>query len=449
MTSVNDLTIGSIWKKLTRFALPYLFAAFMQTFYGMADLYVVKLFNKTPTTNAVSIGSQFMHMLTVVILGFAMGTTVHIGRAVGAKDRDGASRVIGNSVSFFAIMALFLTFVLLISSKGIAYVMRTPSESVSETITYLRICFAGVPFIVAYNVISSIFRGTGDSKRPMYFVAVACIVNIAMDFLFIGYFNLGAAGAALGTIIGQSVSVLVSLIAIRKNNFGFKLERQNLKLEKLVIGKILLVGGPIALQDGLIQVAFLTITIIANSRGLIDSTAVGIVEKLIGFMFLVPSSFLSAISAFTAQNIGAGKRDRARKGLYYGLVITAVWGLFCAIYNQFFPETLVGILTNDVAVLIAGCAYMKSYAFDTFFASMHFCFSGYFCGDQKSIVSFIHNIISIILIRIPGSYFLSKLYPDSLFPMGIAAPAGSLLSTLICVGFYVYFRKKEKKEVRV
>lgn len=444
MNQKNDLTQGSVGRNLVSFVLPYLLSSFMQTFYGMADLFVVGLYNGSETTTAVSIGSQVMHMLTVIIIGFAMGTTVQIGQSAGAKDEKAAADTVGTSAVFFSGFAAVVTAVLLLCTAPIAKVMLTPAEAVAETKTYLAICFAGIPFITAYNVISGIFRGSGDSRRPMYFVAVACVTNIVLDFVFIGACGLGAAGAALGTVCGQAVSVAVSFMVIRRQNLGFRVGRQNLRADREMTGRILKVGTPVAMQDGLIQVAFIVITVIANSRGLTASAAVGIVEKLIGFLFLVPSAFLSAISTVTAQNMGAGKPERARRSLYYSLLITVSWGLFCALYNQFLPHTLVGLFTRDGAVLAAGCEYLRSYAFDCAFAAVHFCFSGYFCGDQKSMVSFIHNITAIILVRIPGAWLASRFFPDTLYPMGWAAPLGSLLSALICIGFYVYYRRREK-----
>lgn len=445
MNEKNDLTKGSVGKNLVLFALPYLLSCFMQTFYGMADLFVVGLYNGSETTTAVSIGSQVMHMLTVIIVGFAMGATVRIARCVGAKDERSAARTVGSAVTFFVLFAGVITILLLLTVNIITSVMLTPAEAVKETRLYLAICFAGIPFIVAYNVISSIFRGAGDSRRPMYFVAVACVVNIVLDFVFIGGLGLGAAGAALGTVCGQAVSVFFALGMLKRCDLGFQVTRKDIRADREVISQILKVGTPIACQDGLIQVAFIVITVIANSRGLIASAAVGIVEKLIGFMFLVPSAFLSAISAITAQNMGADKADRARASLRYGLVITVCWGIVCALYNQFLPQTLVGLFSKDVEVVAAGCAYMRSYAFDTVFAAVHFCFSGYFCGDQKAGISFIHNITAILLVRIPGAYLASVYFPDNLYPMGWAAPLGSLLSGLICIGFYMYCRRREQR----
>lgn len=445
MNDKNDLTTGSVGKTVTLFALPYLLSCFMQTFYGMVDLFVVGLYNGSETTTAVSIGSQVTHMLTVIIVGLAMGATVQIGRAVGAKDEQNIKRVIGTAVVFFVFFAIAITIILTLLTKPIAGIMMTPVEAFDETAIYLLICFAGIPFIVAYNVISSIFRGMGDSKRPMYFVAIACVTNIVLDFLFIGTFRLGAAGAALGTVCGQAVSVFAALFVMKRKGFGLQFSKSDFYIHKSILTDIVKVGVPIALQDGLIQVAFIVITVIANSRGLIIATSVGIVEKLIGFMFLVPSAFLSAISAITAQNLGAGKENRAKQSLYYGLFITVVWGIICVVYNQFLPQTLVGLFTKDSAVVSAGCDYLRSYSFDCLFAAIHFCFSGYFCGSQRSGISFLHNIISIIVVRIPGAYLASIWFPDTLYPMGAAAPLGSMLSALICIGFYVYYNYKDNK----
>ena len=447
MNEKNNLTTGTVGKVLLRFVLPYLLSCFMQTFYGMADLFVVGQFHGAEVTTAVSLGSQVMHMMMVIIVGLAMGATVQIGRAVGAGDRKKAARTMGTTVVLFSAFAILLTAILLVLTNPIIHVMMTPEEAVADTRYYLLICFAGIPFIVAYNVISSVFRGIGDSRRPMYFVAVACVVNILLDFLRIGSFGMGAAGAALATICGQAVSVLLALLFMKRKNFGFALTRKEIRIQRELFWNILKVGIPVAVQDGLIQVAFVVITIIANSRGLVVATGVGIVEKLISFLFLVPSAFLSAISDITAQNMGAGKPERARKSLGYGLLITVSWGLLCSLYNQFFPETLVGLFTKDAAVLIAGATYLRAYSFDCLFAAIHFCFSGYFCGEGKSGISFIHNMISILLMRVPGAYLASVYFPETLYPMGWAAPLGSLLSAIICIGFFRKERNREQKGV--
>lgn len=434
----KNLTEGSIFKNIWIFALPYFLSYFLQTLYGMADLFIAGQFNSADVISAVAIGSQVMHMFTVIIVGLAMGGTVLIGQAVGAKDGRKASKVTGNTITIFAFVAVFTTLLLLVLCPQIVNVMATPEESVNETLDYLRICFTGIPFIIAYNVIASIFRGIGDSKSPMIFVAISCVLNIGLDYLFIGAFGMKAAGAAFATIISQAISVVISILAVIKLNTGIKISKSDLSLEKSTAGGILKIGLPVAAQDGFIQISFLIITIIANNRGLKISAAVGIVEKIISFLFLVPSSLLSTVSAISAQNLGAGQIDRADKTLFAGLAIGCGYGILIAVLFQFFASPFLSLFTHDSEVIEFGSQYIKSYVFDTLFAGLHFCFSGYFCALGKSFISFVHNFFSIVLVRIPGAYIASKFWPETLYPMGFAPALGSLLSVLICaVAFFV------------
>lgn len=440
----KNLTTGSVLKNILFFSLPYLFSYFLQTLYGMADLFIIGQFEGVAATTAVSIGSQVMHMLTVMIVGLAMGTTVSIAQAIGANKKDDAAAATGNTVTLFLILSVCLTGALLCVIRPITMIMSVPEEAVSGTIAYLTICFIGIPFITAYNIISSIFRGMGDSKSPMYFIAVACVANIILDYIFIGLCHFGPAGAALGTTVSQAISVIVSLFVIVKRKTGISLKPSDFCPKRNVCGTILKIGIPIACQDGLIQIAFIIITIIANKRGLTDSAAVGIVEKVISFLFLVPSSMLSTVSALGAQNIGAGKPERAKLTLRYAIFITAGFGLIVAIIIQFIAEPVVGLFTTDNGVILAGGQYLRDYIWDCMFAGIHFSFSGYFCACQKSILSFIHNIIAISLVRVPGVYLTSKLFSNTLFPMGLATATGSLLSVIICVIAFLILTRKEK-----
>lgn len=438
----KDLTTGSVLKNIVFFSLPYLLSYFLQTLYGMADLFIIGQFDGVASITAVSVGSQVMHMLTVMIVGLAMGATVTIGKAVGGKQMDQASLAVGNTVTLFMGVAGTVMIVLLLLVKPIVAVMSTPTAAVSGTITYLTICFIGIPFITAYNIISSIFRGLGDSKSPMYFIIVACGANILLDYLFIGGLHMGAAGAALGTTLSQTISVIVALCVIRKKQTGIRLQKNDFKLQGQTMGQILQIGIPVALQDGFIQIAFIVITIIANRRGLNEAAAVGIVEKIIGVVFLVPSTMLSTVSALSAQNIGAGKHDRAAGTLRYALLITVGYGIVVAIVMQFVSYQVVGLFTDDTVVVRLGDQYLRSYIWDTIFAGIHFSFSGYFCAYGLSAISFIHNVLSILCVRIPGAYLASVYYPDTLYPMGLAAPGGSLLSVLICVIAFVVMKKR-------
>lgn len=446
----RNLTTGSIFKNVVYFSLPYLLSYFLQTLYGIADLFIIGQYEGVASTTAVSIGSQVMHMITVIIVGLAMGSTVRIGQAVGGGNDKRTASCIGNTITLFMGLSIILTAALLLLRRPIAIAMSTPAQALEGTIDYLTICFMGIPFITAYNIISSIFRGLGDSKSPMYFIAIACAANIGLDYAFMGALHLGPAGAALGTTLSQAVSVVVSIIVVRRARAGIRLKKEDFKPKRDVMGSLLRIGIPIAVQDGLIQVAFIVITIIANRRGLNDAAAVGIVEKIMSFIFLVPSSMLSTVSALGAQNIGAGKPERAKTTMRYGILITTCFGLAVVTLMQFYANSFVALFTDSstqdgLQVVTLGGQYLRGYIWDCLFAGMHFCFSGYFCACGRSSLSFVHNIIAIALVRIPGVYITSKMFTDTLFPMGLATAAGSLLSVMICLVMNAILSRKESK----
>ncbi|MBR5680052.1 MAG: MATE family efflux transporter [Clostridia bacterium] len=440
----RNLTTGSVFHAVVRFSLPYLLSYFLQTLYGMADLYIIGLFCGTESSTAVSVGSQVMHVLTVILVGVAMGTTVLVGRSVGAgRERDTAAAV-GNTVTLFGILSCALTALLLFCVSPIVSVLSTPRQAVEGTVRYLSVCFCGIPFITAYNVISAICRGLGDTKTPLKFVGVACVTNIALDFLFIGGFALGTAGAALGTVISQAVSVLSALLFLRRSKVLPPIRRADFRPERGTMRALLWVGIPVAVQDGLIQLAFIAITVFANRRGLDDAAAVGVVEKIIGILFLIPSTMLSTVSAVGAQNFGAGKPDRARKTLRYAVCIALGWGFLVTVVMQIAAEPFVSLFLRDggEAVRLGG-QYMRGYVMDCMLAGVHFCFSGYFCALGKSLVPFVHNLLSMMCVRIPVAYWASVTFADTLFPMGLASTAGSVLSVAICVGVYLAWRRRD------
>ena len=443
----NNATSGNLLKHIAFFAIPYLLSYFLQTLYGMADLFIVGQFNAVDGITAVSNGSQVMHMLTAILVGLAMGVTVSISHAVGAKKHKLVEKTIGNTITLFACISIVSTLLLLIFVKPLVVLLNVPQEAMTGTVQYLVICFIGIPFITAYNIISSIYRGLGDSKSPMYIIAIACLLNIILDYIFIGLFHMGPIGAALGTTVSQSVSVIIALISMKYRTSDIHIKKEDLHLQSQVFKHILKVGFPVAIQDGCIQVAFIIITIIANSRGLNDAAAVGIVEKIVTAIFIIPSTMLATVSALSAQNIGAKDYGRARTVLKYAVIITTLYGIIVALIVECAAPTLLGLFTKDTTVILLGVQYISSYIIDTIFAGVHFSFSGYFAADGKSYIGFIHNIIAISLVRVPGSYIASIMYPHNLFPMGLAAPLGSLLSVIICLTAYRILKKKDELSV--
>ena len=445
MNTVSDLTCGNYKSKLLKFALPYIGAYFLQAFYGATDLFIVGKFNGTSAISAVTIGSQIMLIITGFIVGCAMGSTVLIGRTLGANDKRCAALALGNTIIFFTIIAAVLTPVMIIFTPNLISLLQTPAEAVNEALSYTLICSIGIPFITIFNVIAAVFRGMGDSKTPLKIVAVACIVNIFGDLLLTGYFKMDTLGVGIATTAAQIISSVFGIIMLLKKGLPFEFSRKNIKFNKRSLGKIATTGFPVAAQDTLINISFIILTVIANSRGLVASSAVGVVEKVVSFIFMVPSSMLSSISALTAQNRGAGKIDRAVKTTKFGIFITVSFGLLMLLLAEFVPQIFNGIFTNDPEVLKQADEYIRTYAIDFVLVAFTFCINGYLCGCEKSFVTFIHNVLSIFCIRIPVAWILSNAYPDSLEPMGLASPLGSVLS-LIILGIYFALRKHRSKK---
>lgn len=447
MQQKNALIEGKIGKTLFYFALPFLGASLLQALYGAVDLYVVGRFENSAAVSAVSIGSQVMHTLTGIIMGVATGGTVLIGRYIGGKEEKKAALTVGNITLLFLALAVVVTPLLVLAVRPIVNVMQTPVEAVEDAVDYLKICGYGVPFIVGYNAISGIFRGFGDSKTPLLFVIIACIVNIICDFLFVGSFGMGAAGAALATILAQAVSFLAALAYLYRKGLPVPFSRKDIVPDRTIITKILAVGLPIAVQDALVNVSFLVITVIMNTLGLVASAAVGVAERLLSFAFLVPSSFAQAVAAMVAQNIGAGRKDRGWSTLKYGVGFSLIFGIAAFALSNLFPELLSSIFSKDAEVIRASGQYIRSYSIDCMLVSFIFCVNSYFSSYGKAMYSFVHSMIATFAVRIPLTYLFSKIASDSLYVIGFAAPAATVVSIIICAGILI-FSKNLRPEVR-
>ena len=437
-----DLTQGSVPKVLLRFAMPFLIANVLQALYGGADLFVVGQYDDAASVAGVAIGSQVMQTITGIILGLTTGTTILIAMGTGAKDDRKVAATIGTSVYFFTVTGIILTLVMVLFHRPIAALMHTPEEAMADTLHYILICSAGIPFIMGYNVVCGILRGLGDSKSPLYFVGLACIINIGADFLLVGGFGMRAAGAAIATVLSQGISFLTALWFLHRRGFHFEFTRRDIRFHKDLSRRIVTLGAPIALQDALINVSFLIITVIVNQMGVIASASLGVVEKIIIFAMLPPTAMAAAVATMTAQNYGAGLIQRMSRCLYSGIGISLVFGVSVCVYSQFLPETLTGIFTNDPAVIEMAAGYLRGYSIDCVMVSFVFCINSYFSGQGNSWFPMIHSMIATFLFRIPLSYLCGKIDPTDLVLMGYAPPLSTLVSLLIC---FWYLRVNKRK----
>ena len=460
----NNLTEGNVKRVLLSFAVPFFISYAMQAAYGAVDLFVVGRFCQTSAVSAVSIGSQAMQLITSFVVGISMGTTVLIGRSSGENDRAMIKKTIQSSVWILIILSFVLTLLMLLNGQTIAVWMQTPAKALAETKTYIHICSIGIPFIVMFNVNAAIMRGMGNSKTPMQIVGISGLCNVVGDFILSGMLHNGVAGVAVATAASQAVSALISLIALRRLESAssrIALEHPDSGSSRITLEhpdsdschfpfapdgyctkKIFAVGLPIAMQDTLINISFMILTLVANRRGLEASSAVGIVEKLISFMFLVPSSMMSAVSTFTAQNSGAHKYDRIHECIIFSIVVTAGFGALMCLISWTIPDILTSIFTKDPRVIEYAGEYIRSYSIDCILVGVTFALNGYLNGIGNSLVTFIHNTLAIFAVRIPAAFLLSSMFPDTMFPMGFASPLGSLFSIIFLV---IYFSVKNKK----
>lgn len=444
MEKNRTFTEGKILQPLIIFALPVLFALFLQAMYGAVDLLIVGKFASSADVSAVSTGSQIMMTLTNLISSFAMGTTILLGQQIGSGKREEGGRTIGTAILMFAGIAVVMTVLLVVFAPQISGIMNAPEEAFGKTVAYVRICGVGMLVIVAYNLIGCIFRGLGDSRTPLVTVTIACVCNIAGDLLLCAVFGLGTEGAAIATVFAQVVSVIASYFFIRKKELPFELKRENLRIHGYTLRKMTALGAPIALQDLLVSVSFLIILAIVNSMGVIASAGVGVAEKVCAFIMLISSAFMQSISAFVAQNYGAGHMDRAQKALHYGVAVSFVIGVGMFFLTFFHGDVLAGIFSSEENVILAAADYLKAYAIDCLFTAIFFCYTGFYNGIGRTKFVMIQGIIGAFCVRVPISYLMSIQPEPSLFHIGLATPASSILQLLMCLGFMGVLRYKEK-----
>lgn len=438
MEQKNLLTEGSIFKSLMRFSFPFLLASLLQALYGAADLFVVGQYANSAAVSAVAIGSQVMQTITGVILGITTGGTILIGQYLGAKREKDMAKTVGTIICVFGLFSIVLTIFMTLFTNPIATIMHTPVESLKYTQQYIFICSCGIPFIIGYNAVSGILRGMGDSKTPLYFIAIACVINIAVDIILVDFFKMGAIGAAIATVGAQGISFILAVLFLWKKGFPFEFGKKYIWLFPKKAKIIFHLGLPIALQDGLINISFLLITTIINTMGLTASAAVGVVEKVIVFAMLPPTAFASAIAVMTAQNMGAGKIERAQKSLYGGIACSLVIGIAFWIYSQISPESITSLFSNDKEVIYTAAMYLRSYSIDCILVCFIFCMNSFFSGCGHPVFPMVHSLIATFLIRIPVSFALSRMKGITLFEVGFGAPLATFVSLIMCIIYMRY-----------
>ena len=442
MTRSIDFTRGRILPALLRFALPVLMALFLQAMYGAVDLMVVGKFGQAADVSAVSTGSQIMMTLTNFVGSFAMVATVLLSQKLGEGRKDACAGVIGTSLLLFLAAGLVMTVLIPVGALPLARLMRAPLEAENLTAAYNRICGAGSVAIIAYNLIGSIFRGLGDSKTPLITVGIACLCNIFGDLLLVAVFHLGAPGAAMATVFAQLLSVVFSWLLIRRKPLPVTFGRRDLRWDGGLVRRIVRIGTPIALQDLLVGASFLIILAIVNNLGLTQSAGVGVAEKVCAFIMLVPAAFMQSMSAFVGQNRGAGKPERAIKGLWAAVAVSFGFGVVMFWMAFFHGDLLSTIFARQGELIAASWDYLKAYAIDCLLTCFLFCFIGFFNGMERTAFVMVQGIIGAFAIRVPVCFYMSKLVPVSLFRIGLATPCSTVVQIGMCLGYLLYLKRR-------
>ena len=440
-SSAADFTSGPILSKLLKFMIPILGALILQAMYGAVDLLVVGRFGSADAISAVSTGSSAVNFVVFTTAGLSMALTVLISRYIGEQDPDRIGRLLGAGISFFIVWALVMMVLLLVLAPNIAVWLQSPEEAFELTVLYIRICGGGIGFIIAYNVISAIMRGLGDSQLPLVFVAIACVTNIIADLLFVAVFHMNVAGAAIATVMAQAVSVILSIVILAKRGLPFKFSIKDVGFYS-ELKRFLSVGAPMALQEFLTEISFLALLAFINRLGLAQSSGYGVANKLVSFVMLIPSSLMQSMSSFVGQNVGARREDRARQAMASGMGLGACIGVVIIICIYVWGGAISSIFTADPDYILQSWDYLKGFAPEAVVTALLFSYMGYFNGHEKSLFVMLQSIAQTFMVRLPMAYIMSIRPGATLTQIGYAAPTATIFGILICTTYYVIFNKK-------
>ena len=441
MSNTADFTQGSILKKLCRFMLPVLGALILQAAYGAVDLLVVGRFGSTSGLSAVSTGSQVLNLVTFVVTQLAMGVTVLIARYIGEKREKEIGAVLGGAAVVFTILAGCLFVLLVLFARPISVLMQAPQEALALTASYVRICGCGILFIVAYNVLSAVFRGLGDSRSPLLFVLVACLVNVAGDLVLVAGLHLDAAGAALATVLAQAVSVGCALAILRRKKLPFMFRKSDVRINEQC-RRFLAIGLPLALQEFLTQLSFLALCAFVNRLGLAASSGYGVASKIVNFAMLIPSALMQSMASFVAQNVGAGNVKRAKKSMFTGIAVGVAFGIvmFALVLRK--GDVLAGLFSTDAEVVRRGFEYLRGFAPETIVTAVLFSMVGYFNGSNQTLWVMIQGLIQTLLVRLPLAYYMSIQPNASLTKIGMSAPVATVVGIALNIGCFLYLNRR-------
>ena len=444
----NKILKGSIFIGLTKFSLPILFSLILQALYGAIDLLMVSHFADEASISAVSVGSQTMSIATGIITGLATGLTVLIGEAIGEKNHRKGRLAIGSSIYILIPLTILLTLILTIFSMPLSRALDAPEDALRLTSNYIFICGLGTIFVVGFNTLQAIFCGLGDSKTPLLFVFIAALVNILLDYILINKFQMGATGAAIATIVAQAASVIFSLIMIR-GRLPFKLNREVFKPNIELILSLLRLGLPLAIVRMANELSYLFVLGLVNRLGVAASAGVGIAEKLILFILLIPQAYMQSISAYVAQNNGAGNKRRANRALWVGMLSSFTMGALFGLFAIFKGDLLSMIFISDPEIIELSHTFLRSSAIETIILSIAYAFLAFFNGTGHTTFVMLQGVLAAFLVRVPYAYYSATRPSPSIFNIGMAAAYSAIFMLVSAFIYYVIVINRARKNKRL
>ena len=441
-TEGSSLTQGSVLKKLWMFTLPFIGANLLQTLYGIVDLYIIGRFARTADVSAVSVSGTIISTFLMFLIGLSVGATVVIGQRFGSGDRASLGGIFSTAFTLSLIAGVGLMVVVAAFTVPALHWINTPDEAMEGAISYMLICSVGYIFQAVYNMLAGILRGMGDSRSPLLFVGVSTVFNIIGDVILIGLFGLGAAGAAIATVLAQLLCMLFGIFYVKKKGFPFDFRIKSFRLIKEDARSLLKVGIPVALQEFLVMFSFIVISGIINRFGLNASAGAGILDKIFMFATIPTFAFNSSISAMVAQNIGAKKQKRAIECLLYGALLSGLFSIVFFLLGLLIPDKIVGFFTTDAGVIEAGVSYFAGYKYEYLLCSLAFCINGFINGTGHTRLTLINDIVSTYVVRIPACILAGSVLHLGLFGVGYALPVASLIQVIVGLAFFFSGRWK-------
>ena len=416
----RNLSEGNVAKQLIFFAVPFILSNLIQSLYNVADMIIVGQFSGTVSMSGVNIGGQITFIITNLVIGLAAGATVLIAQYLGAGQQKELEETIGTLFTVLILAAVLFSALMIVLRVPILRLIQTPAESFDEANRYLTITMAGTIFIFGYNALSAVMRGMGDSKRPLYFVGVACAVNVGLDLL----------------MVKQAASMILCILYLKVNDFVFSFRLSAFGFHKERLKMLLKIGIPTSVQSFASSLSFLFLTTMVNGLGVTASAAVGAVGKFNGFAILPAVAISNSVAAMSAQNIGAGKLDRAKKTFFIGLALSLSFSTIIFTLSRIFPEEILSIFADDADLVAAGKVYLTYFGLDYLVVPFFFNLNGLFNGSGHTTFSLINGSMAAILVRIPACYFFGAICGLGLGGYGLGAPCASLAASLVGFGYF-------------